>query len=1223
MSSGQKAVHAAVMSPIRSQSSLGICIQLLLCFLAASATDSLWGRKLVLSGRPCLWQLRPDVVPALEELTACILLRPFVLTQWTGFAYKAPGAAGTELGLGGSGAQVSAWLFGEERRFARRLAEGAWHSVCLAWSGRAQRARLYVNGSLQGEVRGNRARPRRLAPNGTLTLGASHYVDADGGVREEAGSNLLGEVGRFGLWGRERGEGELGAHSCADGDVVSWDLRQWRPGCPPRDDGSLTCAWSHYKIKVRTFVVHSAQSGNCSLPLEGVMRNWLESVLPPNASVHEVSVSSPSSACRALGDSAAPRLQHPQESGASTNCDACLSSEVYVTVEPSADVGGVQTSVAALLTVPFSSDALSVTAEPRSLSITPVESFPTIRDPPTPGSTESCPTQSLSAQPMSASTTRDPLDLNQTDAVAPDVFFRANVSLSVTGNPENPRDVIEKWAKKALEVNGTMTVLNLVVKENVGRNLQEHEMTWTFDQQKHQYNCTFHVQEQKKSSVEEVRAAITAALSSKYEDGSASIQPTDLAVRHIEPGNCLEDAASSVYGMYIWPETFPQVKQEMGCNEPPSERAFRLCKLDIDTDASSWAKPDMTNCQPLVSISDLNNITVTTGNTAEVVDLIQDLVGAQLGNGAELSSSDLTSVVDKLGEVIDVSVGPDTGANIVSIISNILLSETNVTPVASAVLNMTNKMGDTMDFQSESVSLTAPSMALSMVNVDPVGFGGLTFGVTSSSQLGPSTFVNQSFVSDPLQETVATIALPPTLHSFFPPGETDTTRVQFQFYETHDLFQDPDTTDSTQGNWTLNSYIISASINNSIVRDLTDPVVVTLRHQRPIQPGDKVQCRFWDFQRNGGRGGWNRRGCRTRGVSSDRTSCVCDHLTHFAVLLDVSRSPLSGADALALALLSYAGCGLSSVFLGLTLLTYVVFAKLRRDYPSRILVNLSAALLGLDLLFLLDAWLASFSNRHACVAAAAALHYFLLASFTWMGLEAVHMYFALVKVFNVYVPAYVLKFCAAGWGVPLVIVSLVLAIDTDAYGSSTPEEAAVALQSSDSFCWLQSDVFFYATVVAFILLVLLFNTCVFVVVLVQIRQMKANKPSANGTSSSLKELRAVASLTVLLGLTWSVGLFSFGPGRVVLMYVFTICNSLQGFFVFLFHCLMKDNVRKQWRIHLCCGRFRPSECSDWSRSVTAANHFKKQNLVNSDSLASDGASAVRKASDSSAVSASQ
>lgn len=94
-------------------------------------------------------------------------------------------------------------------------------------------------------------------------------------------------------------------------------------------------------------------------------------------------------------------------------------------------------------------------------------------------------------------------------------------------------------------------------------------------------------------------------------------------------------------------------------------------------------------------------------------------------------------------------------------------------------------------------------------------------------------------------------------------------------------------------------------------------------------------------------------------------------------------------------------------------------------------------------------------------------------------------------------------------------------------------------------CWLQDDVFFYVTVVAFVLLILLCNIAVFTVVLIQIRQTRANKPSAN-RRSSVHDLRAVASLTVLLGLTWSMGFFSFGPGRVVLLYLFSICNTLQG-----------------------------------------------------------------------------
>lgn len=96
----------------------------------------------------------------------------------------------------------------------------------------------------------------------------------------------------------------------------------------------------------------------------------------------------------------------------------------------------------------------------------------------------------------------------------------------------------------------------------------------------------------------------------------------------------------------------------------------------------------------------------------------------------------------------------------------------------------------------------------------------------------------------------------------------------------------------------------------------------------------------------------------------------------------------------------------------------VRFRKLRRDYPSQILINLSLALLGLNLVFLVNSWLSSWGVYGLCVAVASILHYFLLASFTWMGLEAVNMYFALIKVFNAYVPSYILKFCILGWGKP-------------------------------------------------------------------------------------------------------------------------------------------------------------------------------------------------------------
>lgn len=81
--------------------------------------------------------------------------------------------------------------------------------------------------------------------------------------------------------------------------------------------------------------------------------------------------------------------------------------------------------------------------------------------------------------------------------------------------------------------------------------------------------------------------------------------------------------------------------------------------------------------------------------------------------------------------------------------------------------------------------------------------------------------------------------------------------------------------------------------------------------------------------------------------------------------------------------------------------------------------------------------------------------------------------------------------------------------------------------------------------VAPVLLISLGNISVFVMVLIQIRKIGSNKSSSNSRSAA-QDLRAVASISVLLGLTWSIGFFAFGPGKVVLMYLFNMCNSLQG-----------------------------------------------------------------------------
>lgn len=54
--------------------------------------------------------------------------------------------------------------------------------------------------------------------------------------------------------------------------------------------------------------------------------------------------------------------------------------------------------------------------------------------------------------------------------------------------------------------------------------------------------------------------------------------------------------------------------------------------------------------------------------------------------------------------------------------------------------------------------------------------------------------------------------------------------------------------------------------------------------------------------------------------------------------------------------------------------------------------------------------------------------------------------------------------------------------------------------------------------------------------------------------------KGAAVLIVLLGLTWSFGLLYINKHTLVFAYLFTIFNSLQGVFIFVFHCLANEKV---------------------------------------------------------------
>ncbi|XP_042300793.1 adhesion G-protein coupled receptor G6 isoform X4 [Sceloporus undulatus] len=644
---------------------------------------------------------------------------------------------------------------------------------------------------------------------------------------------------------------------------------------------------------------------------------------------------------------------------------------------------------------------------------------------------------------------------------------------------------------------------------------------------------------------------------------------------------------------YIWTDTRPTVTESILCHGSSTQIASRTCFLNLDNYTSYWGAPDLRNC---------------TENAADIANQLLNLTG----EGQQLTSDKVNDVIQKLKKIVnDEEINESLGSTVVTIFSNILTSSDSVLAASSSeAIKTIDALALKIQFTGPSMSISAKNLALGVSSLNSTSFSGSSFSVgpqNNTSDFQIDFHKNQ-------ENSLASVALPPSLLKNLSQEDFEAvSRAQFTFFNKSGLFQDPG------DNTSLISYVVACSIGNITIRDLQDSVKITIKHtikKDKTQKTSNPTCAFWDMDKNKGQGGWNTLGCAVQTASKeDETVCLCSHLTHFGVLMDLpgTAPQIDPENTKVLTFITYIGCGVSAIFSAATLLTYIAFEKLRRDYPSKILMNLSTALLCLNLAFLLDGWIASFDIEGLCIAIAALLHYFLLATFTWMGLEAVHMYIALVKVFNTYIRRYILKFCIIGWGLPAVVIIIVLAstnanasliYNKDLYGKNAKG------QGGDEFCWIKNNTVFYVTCVGYFGIMFLMNIAMFVVVMMQICGRNGKRTNRTMREEILRNLRSVISLTFLLGMTWGFAFFAWGPLYLPFVYLFCIFNSLQGLFIFIFHCAMKENVQKQWRRHLCCGRFRLADNSDWSKTATNIIKKSSDNLGKSLSSSSIGSNST-------------
>ncbi|KAM7233790.1 hypothetical protein CapIbe_015926 [Capra ibex] len=354
----------------------------------------------------------------------------------------------------------------------------------------------------------------------------------------------------------------------------------------------------------------------------------------------------------------------------------------------------------------------------------------------------------------------------------------------------------------------------------------------------------------------------------------------------------------------------------------------------------------------------------------------------------------------------------------------------------------------------------------------------------------------------------------------------------------------------------LSNYVLGAQLSHGYVSNLSEPVNISFWHNQSLE-GYTVTCVFWKERASKHHwGAWSPEGCRTERPTPSQVLCRCNHLTYFAVLMQISQAPIPAELLAPLTYISLVGCSISIVASLLTVLLHVQ-ARKQSDSVTRIHMNLHASVLLLNIAFLLSPVLATPPvPGAACVALAATLHYALLSCLTWMAIEGFNLYLLLGRVYNIYIRRYVLKLCAVGWGVPAFLVLLLLAVKSSVYGPCRIQLSDSQGNSTGfktmSICWVQSPWVHGVLVMGYGGLTSLFNLVVLAWALRVLNKLRAQE-KAPGTRAC-RDAVTVLGLTVLLGTTWALAFFSFSVFLLPQLFLFTIFNSLYGFFLFLWFC---------------------------------------------------------------------
>ncbi|XP_052804584.1 adhesion G protein-coupled receptor L4-like [Mya arenaria] len=542
---------------------------------------------------------------------------------------------------------------------------------------------------------------------------------------------------------------------------------------------------------------------------------------------------------------------------------------------------------------------------------------------------------------------------------------------------------------------------------------------------------------------------------------------------------------------------------------------------------------------------------------AENYDMVLKQTANLTGSDVTTTDGDIIFAMEILQSIASLSVPLNTEELAVafSIMENVLDSGHEAISVAQKAERTSNRLIQAVDTflgqlnvsgKNDAVKITTKTMAAAVV--EQTGSINSVVGIRMTSASDVSTDAIESVRASSAEgnsDVDVGIELDAALVVNY------TTRLSCVVQTNPVLFVEENST------YQVNSMVVSATLKRdgeNVEKLNNNKVWVTLKI---TEQNTLPLCGYWDTEENQGYGGWRTDGCSVvEHDSSSHVICSCNHLTNFAVLMD-PRNNISPLHKFILGVISKVGLGLSIAALSITIVSFLAFKKLRAKDHQKVLLNLSVAMFCYSVIFL--AGIDKTGSRSGCVTVAALLHYFILASFMWMLVEAVQLYINLVLVFAKYNPTrFIVLAMIFAWGLPTLPVIFILAYDRSIYFDD------------HGYCWMERGPLTFAFIIP-VALILAINLFIFLIITTKLCMREHKKLTQKQKNRRQFGLIGGFAMFILLGLTWIFGFLTVDDTRLVFHYLFAICNSMLGFLIFVLFIARRGETLKQWH-DLCCKR---------------------------------------------------